>query len=173
MRKSIFLFPILLLFLLSSCGSSEKYPRSTPEELGETLFMVVKNKDKEGLRTLLPTKEDMRTFFQQLPLSPDEKANFDENFEKEWQSIQANMENNIFGEFDPMMEEMGRKLDMPIAELEKVEVNAENLNPPSGIQVADISVFFKAGEEEVELRSRGCIKFESGWTISPDGFRIR
>ena len=167
-RPLNFLVPLLLAFALTSCGGGDKYPRSTPEELGESLFEVIKNKDKEGLGTLLPTQDDLLKGIEAMSISDEEKEGARERLENDWPKVKAEMENDVFGEFDPWVADLDRKIDLSTMELKQVRVE---LNEEEGqLMSGDITVEYTSSGGDGAFYMEECAKLESGWVMSPNGF---
>ena len=165
-----FLLPLLLAFALTSCGGGDKYPRSTPEELGESLLQVIKNKDKEGLRTLMPTKDDLLASMEELDMTDEEKAKSREGMERNWPKVEANMENDVFGEFGPLVSDLDRKLDLATLELKQIRVALDQ--EEGQFLSGDITVEYTSGGGDGVFYMEECAKLESGWVMSPDGFEV-
>lgn len=171
-KVSFALLPFLLALFLTGCGG-DKYPRSTPEELGKSVFEAIKNKDKAGLRTLVPAKEDLLASMEELDIPEDEKIEAREGLDKNWEKVQALMENDIFGEFDPMVEELELKFGLETMEMGEVKVEYVENESDTEFMAADIEVDIKFGEEPATIYIKECGKLQSGWVMSPEGFAIK
>ena len=154
----------------SGCGS--KYSRSTPEELGNSVFEIFKAKDTDGLKSLTPTKKDLLKTLDNSDMPDEEREEAKKEFESEWSDIEKRMKEKIFDQFDELMKELEEEgMDPSKATLVKVEVGDKKER--DGFQQANIEVFMKLGEEDFKMEIRNAGEMESGWVMSPRGFRFK
>lgn len=171
-KNHIFTITSFLLLLVFTTGCGSKYSRSTPEELGNSVFEIFKAKDTDGLKSLSPTKKDLLATLDKAEMEDEEREEAKEEFESEWSKIEKRMEEKVFGEFDELMKELEEeKMDPSTATLVKVEVS--DRKERDGFQQADIDVFMKIGDEDFRMEIPNAGEMESGWVMSPRGFRFK
>lgn len=161
---------LLSVFFMACGGSGDKYPRSTPEELGESVLNCIVNKDKDGLRGLVPTKADMKKTVENSGMPQEEIDEFMGQFDRNWERLELEMENDIFGEFDALVAELERSVGLESIQLKEVQVEKKE---DDGFEVADIKVKFTSGGGDGALNLNECANLSSGWVISPEGFKVR
>ncbi|MEM1000035.1 MAG: hypothetical protein AAGN35_23475 [Bacteroidota bacterium] len=166
---SIIAIAAVLLFTVSltSCGGSGKYANSTPKELGESLFAAVKANDAEGMLELFPTKDDMLSSLNKADIPSEQKDEMVKKFSSEWPEMQKEMKSAI----ESSMKEISN--DVKVEELELVEVKADDIEEREGFEQTNVEVMVKAGEKAMTLEIRRAGHMESGWVMSPRGFRVR
>ncbi|HHG83152.1 MAG TPA: hypothetical protein ENJ82_00255 [Bacteroidetes bacterium] len=163
-------FALALLVGLTGCGS--KYSRSTPEALGISVFEAIKNMDREGMRDLMPTKDDLLATVRDSELSEEEKAEALKAFEENWDKMELEITREIDDSFDELMQEEGEDApDWPTAEIDIVAVGKPRIREK--LRMTDIKVHFKCGDRRFRIDVRKSAQLNSGWVMSPDGFRIR
>lgn len=171
-KNHIFTIASLVLMLSFAAGCGSKYSRSTAEELGNSVFEIFKAKDTDGLKSLTPTKKDLLKTLDNSDMPDEEREEAKKEFEEEWSEIEKRMKERVFDEFDNLMKELeSEEMDPSTATLVKVEVSDEKKR--DGFQQADIDVFIKIGDEDFRLSIPNAGEMESGWVMSPRGFRFK
>lgn len=167
--KTLFIAMAFVLGL-SGCGFGEKYPHATLEELGESVLNCIVNKDKEGLRGLVPTKTDLQKALAESDASQEKKDRFEKRLDEDWAKLERDMEIEIFEGFEASVAELDKKIDLSTVVLKEMEVR--NREKDAFFEVADLRVRFASSAGDLTLRLDECAKVSSGWVMSPEGFDV-
>ena len=149
-----------MLFVVAGCGSG--LLNSTPEQLGESIYLSVKNDNFDGYRSLYPTAADVDEIVEKQvgEGSPEEKAEARERAEEQLSRTDARAQES-FGELRSDMQEAG--FDIEASAWEGVEVKKREAE--KNIEVVDIKLFFKEGDRTGTILVRGAGKLSRGWLL--------
>ena len=167
---STYLLLIFVTSLITGCDGG--LSRSTPAELGESVVTVIKNKDRDGLRSLTPTKDDLIATVQSSGLPADEKADAVEELSFDWDRREGEEYSEILEEFDEMIKEGEEEgTDFSTIKFKSCEVDEEKQR--DGLTMADVVATFTMDGETFECKIRKATKTNSGWAMGSYGFRVR
>lgn len=157
MKHSSKLFLMLALaFSLAACNSGLK--NSTPEELGESIFIAVKNNDAEGFRSLFPQLSDLDEIMsKQGEEASDDRRKLMEKMLND-QDVSAPKD---LADLRTDIEASG--IDLAEATWQGVDVKEREAE--RDIPVVDIRMHFQQDGRSGYLTARGVGKLDRGWLL--------
>lgn len=160
--KHIFslLLAATMLFVVAGCNSSLR--NSTPDELGESIFLALKNNDPEGFRSLFPGEGDIDEIVEKQGenKTPEEQEKLRTRAQEQLKSTDARAREGFEGLRADIME-AGLSLDN--SKWEGVDVKKEEAE--KNIEVVSLKLFFKDGDQTGTLIVRGAGKLNRGWLM--------
>lgn len=144
------------LFCLAGCNGGLK--NGTPEELGESIFLSLKNNDYEGFRSLFPVESDVDEILEKQ--GEDGGGMSREKAMKRLQDSEGKIKEN-FEELRAEIADAG--VEIGSAAWEGVDVKKREAE--KNIEVVDLKVYFKGNDQSVELRIRAAGKLNRGWLM--------
>ena len=131
--------------------------------MGESLFLVLKNKDNEGYLTLFPTKNDISEMVEKEGIEAEKAADYTARLEKIMEERQVKISSS-FQFLQKQIELAGVDLGQSIWEGADITTRPAKAD----LQLATIELFFRHGEKQYSLRINDAAKLDRGWFINVD-----
>lgn len=152
---------LLGLFLLGGCKSS--YKQSTPTELGESLFLTLKNKDHTGYQNLYPTKNDIPEMVEKEGIEAEKAADYTARLEK----IMGERQGKIASSFQFLQKQI-ETAGVNLAESIWEGADVTTRPAKAELQLATVELFFRYGEKQYSIRINDAARLNRGWFINVD-----
>lgn len=151
-------FVLFLLAVLIGFGCSDGYKQGTPQKLGESFYLALKNNDPEGFRSLMVQDDDLDVM---MEIADNWDGKSEEEIQQEYDWSMRNLDNEVPRKFAKMrkrFEDAGG--DWESLEYKGVDVKKSKEN---GFEVAHIRIYFSSNGKEFELDGEECANLKGKW----------
>jgi hypothetical protein len=159
-----------LLACLAACSSETKNEKvatgdpvqasnETPDDLGASFLMAVKNNDSKYVEAFLPSVADVAEIMNSYEGNEEEKKQILNNSDKNTKDIRRNALRSI--------DEIRSKGNKNGIEWKEVAFSTSELNTrkENNIEFAKLTIYFNSGSNLYKLEIPECIKSDRGWLI--------
>lgn len=139
--------------------NSSEASNETPDELGDSFLMAVKNSDSKYIEAFLPSASDVNEIMNSYEGNEEEKKEIVDHSGKNTKEIQQNVLRSLA--------EIRAKGDKNGIEWKEVTFSTSELNTrkENNIEFAKLTIYFKAGTSLYKMIIPECIKSNRGWLI--------
>jgi hypothetical protein len=155
-----------MLLATSMVGCAARYPHSSPEQLGKSVFKMLKKQEAEALAALVPLKSDLEAFLATADMPDEERKMFEQEIDKIIEDYQG-------------MSYLAYTTASDVASLKGIVLSKAKLE---GIRskswdgmdnaLASIELKMSQGGEVFYVHIIEAGKVESGWVLGQDAFKI-
>ncbi len=156
----LFLCFVLPLFL-QSCGSS--YKQGTPAELGEAIYLTLKNNDAEGFAQLYPGPSDIDEILEKQQWEPEKREEMKERMEKNMQDADAKVK-SAFLFLRKQMENDGVDIGQSLWK----GVDVETRPAKAELELVHLRLFFEVDGKMYSFKVNDAGHLDRGWFINVD-----
>ncbi len=152
----------ILLFTLIGCGNG--YKQATSDELGEAMYISVKNGDKDGFLSLFIDEDDFDVMFEKqmevdgVTENEKFKAKFRQSFDRDLLMMQQELDVG-FENMRSKAVEIGVNWDDMEFKGGETFKNREKI----GLELAQIKVYFTSNGKDYELDAGECCNLNGTW----------
>ena len=155
--RLLLLIGAFFLSILPGCGNG--YKQATPTELGISIYLSIKNDDREGHRSLYVQEDDFDAFFQQVDGDDLDEEAARKEFDRDLQMLQAELDVG-YSKMRARATEDG--LDWETIDYKGVDVQKRERD---GIKVALVRVILTSKGQDYEIDAGECARLNDRWVV--------
>ena len=156
--RLLLLAGIVFLTTLLGCGSG--YKTATPTELGTSIFLSIKNNDRDGHFALYVQEGDFDFYYDFMKDAGVSKEQARKEFDHDLRTLQVELDVG-YGKMREKAIEDG--LDWDHAEYNGVDV--QRRGEKEGIKLAIVRVYVTSNGHDFELDAGECARIDGRWTV--------
>ncbi|MEM1000034.1 MAG: hypothetical protein AAGN35_23470 [Bacteroidota bacterium] len=161
---------LLILAGVFGVSCDAKYPRSTPEELGNSVFAALRANDRAAVQEMILTEEEMLLLVDENPYAQGEEAQRRAEFREKWPQQKENIQTGIGKKFDRVVQQIQAK--GKLSDLELLEVVVDPIDRRGSLRVTRIYLVTQLNREEIILRIKQANSINREWSLGMLGFSI-
>lgn len=154
----------ILVFSLAGCGNG--YKQATSDELGESMYISVKNGDKDGFLSLFVDEDDFDAMLEKQMefegVAEDEEEKFEAKFKQDFDRDLLFMQQELDVGFENMRSK-AVEIGVNWGDMEFKGGETFKNREKVGLELAQIKVYFTSNGRDYELDAGECGKLNGTW----------